>query len=43
MVPDKIATDPKDVLYGVWKAGHNDLLQLQEFDAEEYRYYEKVE
>lgn len=27
----------------MWKAANHDLLRLQDFDAEEYRYYEKVE
>lgn len=27
----------------MWKAAKHDLLRLQDFDAEEYRYYEKVE
>ncbi|GMK58742.1 hypothetical protein CspeluHIS016_0601840 [Cutaneotrichosporon spelunceum] len=33
----------QDVLYGMWKAGRHDLLRLQDFDPDEYRYYEKVE
>ncbi|BEI83799.1 hypothetical protein CcaverHIS002_0404030 [Cutaneotrichosporon cavernicola] len=33
----------QDVLYGMWKAGKHNLLRLQDFDADEYRYYEKVE
>lgn len=27
----------------MWKASKNDLLKLQDFDASEYRYYERVE
>lgn len=31
------------MLYGMWKASQNKLLMLREFDAQDYRYYEKVE
>ncbi|CAK9786997.1 phosphatases II [Cutaneotrichosporon oleaginosum] len=40
---NEFALTAQDVLYGVWKAGKHDLLQLQDFDADEYRYYEKPE
>ncbi|KAL1405347.1 cell division control protein 14 [Vanrija albida] len=33
----------QDVLYGMWKARQHELLNLQEFDADDYRYFEKVE
>ncbi|WOO85666.1 Tyrosine-protein phosphatase CDC14 [Vanrija pseudolonga] len=33
----------QDVLYGMWKARQHDLLNLQEFDADDYRYFERVE
>ncbi|CAE6411804.1 unnamed protein product [Rhizoctonia solani] len=33
----------QDCLWGVWKAQHNHLLDMNEFSVDEYEYYEKVD
>ncbi|KAG9079621.1 cell division control protein 14 [Ceratobasidium sp. UAMH 11750] len=33
----------QDCLWGIWKAQHNHLLDMNEFSVDEYEYYEKVD
>jgi len=41
--PSDFNLNIQDCLWGIWKAMHNGLCDMNEFDVEDYEYYEKVE